>query len=57
MAVSIQSSKPLRLGDWLLDEGHVNQTQLDLALREHGRKGGLLGEVLVDLGFGREKRG
>ena len=48
MAASSQSP---RLGDWLLDQGHVSQTQLDLALREQKRKGGLLGEVLVELGF------
>jgi type IV pilus assembly protein PilB len=46
------SPKPAaRLGDWLLDQGHVTQTQLDLALREQKRKGGMLGEVLVELGF------
>lgn len=49
------SATPIRLGDWLLDEGHLTQTQLDLALREQKRKGGLLGEVLVELGFVREE--
>lgn len=46
-----QTSKPLRLGDWLLDRGLVTQTQLDLALREQKRKGWLLGEALAQLGF------
>src|SRR5258706_833034 len=40
-----------RLGDWLLDEGHLSQTQLGLALREQKRKGKLLGETLLELGF------
>src|SRR5689334_19502228 len=44
-------AQPIRLGDWLLDRGLVNQTQLDLALREQKRKGKLLGEALVELGF------
>ena len=52
MAASSQSP---RLGDWLLNEGHVSQTQLDLALREQKRKGGLLGEVLIELGFVEEQ--
>jgi type IV pilus assembly protein PilB len=49
------SSPSPRLGDWLLNQGHVSQTQLDLALREQKRKGGLLGEVLLELGFVEEE--
>jgi len=41
----------IRLGDWLLDQGHVTQGQIDLALREQKRKGKLLGDTLVELGF------
>src|SRR4051812_27736096 len=40
-----------RLGDWLLDQGHLTQTQLQLALREQKRKSKLLGETLIELGF------
>ncbi|MHB1308856.1 MAG: GspE/PulE family protein [Limisphaerales bacterium] len=40
-----------RLGAWLLDEGHLDQTQLDLALREQQRGGKRLGEALLELGF------
>ncbi len=47
--------QPARLGDWLLDQGYVTQVQLDLALREQKRKGGMLGELLVELGFVQEK--
>ena len=46
-----QPQKAIRLGDWLLDRGLATQTQLDLALREQKRKGKLLGEALVELGF------
>ena len=45
------AQKPARLGDWLLDSGYISPSQLDLALREQKRKGQLLGEALVDLGF------
>ena len=43
------NSKPL--GVRLLEEGIITESQLDLALRERKRKGAMLGEVLVDLGF------
>jgi len=42
---------PKRLGERLLESGHLSQTQLDLALREQKRRGGLIGQVLVGLGF------
>lgn len=45
------AAPPTRLGDWLLDRGHISQTQLDLAIREQKRGSRLLGEVLSDLGF------
>src|SRR5881628_707610 len=45
-------SKPQkRLGERLLEAGYISQTQLDLALREQKRRGGLIGQVLVGLGF------
>ena len=40
-----------RLGERLIDAGYLSQTQLDLALREQKRRGGLIGEVLAGLGF------
>src|SRR5437899_12079971 len=40
-----------RLGERLLEAGHLSQTQLDLGLREQKRRGGLIGQVLVGLGF------
>jgi len=46
-----QPQTAARLGDWLLDQGHLTQTQLDLALREQKRKQKLLGETLLELGF------
>lgn len=43
--------QPLRLGDWLIENGHLSQSQLDLALREQKRGCKMLGQTLVDLGF------
>src|SRR5881296_720082 len=40
-----------RLGERLLEAGYLSQTQLDLALREQKRRGGLIGQVMVGLGF------
>src|ERR1043166_4814141 len=42
---------PKRLGERLLEAGYLSQTQLDLALREQKRRGGLIGQVFVGLGF------
>src|SRR3989442_9701711 len=47
--VSARSQK--RLGERLLEAGYISQTQLDLALREQKRRGGLIGQVMVGLGF------
>lgn len=44
-------TKNMRLGDRLIAEGHINQDQLEVALHEKGKSGGLLGEILVELGF------
>ncbi len=43
--------KNMRLGDRLIAEGFIDQDQLEVALHEKNRSGGLLGEVLVELGF------
>src|SRR6266705_2823947 len=40
-----------RLGERLIEAGYLSQTQLDLALREQKRRGGLIGQVMVGLGF------
>jgi type IV pilus assembly protein PilB len=45
------AERSIRLGDWLLEQAHVTQGQIDLALREQKRKGKLLGETLIELGF------
>lgn len=39
------------LGQKLIDGGYLTEDQLELALREKKRNGGLLGEILVKLGF------
>ncbi|HVR35842.1 MAG TPA: GspE/PulE family protein [Methylomirabilota bacterium] len=49
---SLMSSEPKkRLGERLIEAGLLSQSQLDLALREQKRKGGLIGQILVELGF------
>lgn len=45
------AAPPSRLGDWLLEQGYLNENQLDLALREQKRGRKLLGEALIELGF------
>ena len=45
------SGKKVRLGDQLIEEGHITQDQLEVALYEKNKSGGMLGEILVDLGF------
>ena len=46
------NNKPL--GELLLDRGIINQAQLDQGLDIHREKGGLIGEILVELGFVKE---
>ncbi len=51
-AAAMDSQRPQkRLGERLIEAGYLSQTQLDLALREQKRRGGLIGQVLVGLGF------
>lgn len=44
-----------QLGELLLDRGVINQGQLDQALNLQRIKGGLIGEILVELGFSKEE--
>lgn len=44
-----------QLGELLIEVGAINQRQLDEALRMQKEKGGLIGEVLVGLGFIEEE--
>lgn len=43
-------AKPL-LGEILLENGEISQDQLDAALEEQKKEGGLIGIILVNLGF------
>ncbi|MDO8489230.1 MAG: hypothetical protein Q7S42_03860 [Candidatus Omnitrophota bacterium] len=43
-----------QLGELLLDRGIISQLQLDQALSFQREKGGLIGEILVELGFVKE---
>ncbi|MCS7311007.1 MAG: hypothetical protein NZ741_12390, partial [Armatimonadetes bacterium] len=40
-----------KLGEILIDLGHIDHVQLEEALQEQARSGGLLGEVLLRLGY------
>lgn len=44
-----------QLGELLVERGIINQRQLDKALVAQQEKGGLIGEILVGLGFAREE--
>ena len=46
----------LRLGDVLVQEGIITEEQLQGALSEQKRIGGLLGEVMVTLGLVTEEK-
>jgi len=48
------AARPL-LGTSLLQDGWITQEQLDLAVRESKRKGAMLGQTLIGLGFITEK--
>jgi hypothetical protein len=51
---TIPPARPL-LGATLLQDGWITQEQLDLAVRESKRKGVMLGQTLIGLGFITEK--
>ena len=42
---------PIRLGERLVQEGHISPDQLSIALTEHKKSGHKLGEILVSMGF------
>ena len=44
-----------QLGELLLDRRVINKAQLDKALNTQREKGGLLGVILVELGFAKEE--
>ncbi len=44
-----------QLGELLLEKGIINQNQLDKALKLQKEKGGLIGQILVMLGFVTEE--
>lgn len=43
-----------QLGELLIEQGVINQPQLVRALATQKEKGGLIGEILVELGFAKE---
>ena len=50
-ADTAKSQKEKGFGERLVEAGYISQTQLDLARREKKRRGGLIGQILVGLGF------
>lgn len=44
-----------QLGELLVERGIINQDQLERALRVQKEKGGLIGQILVVLGFAKEE--
>jgi type IV pilus assembly protein PilB len=44
-----------QLGELLIERGIINQRQLDKALEVQQERGGLIGEVLVELGYAKEE--
>jgi type IV pilus assembly protein PilB len=44
-----------QLGELLIERGIINNAQLDKALAIQQERGGLIGEILVELGFTREE--
>lgn len=44
-----------QLGELLIDFGVINPTQLESALQLQKQKGGLVGELLVEMGFAKEE--
>src|ERR1043166_56406 len=47
----VASKQKKRLGELLIEAGLVTQSQVDLALREQKKRGGMIGEILVAFGF------
>jgi len=45
-----------QLGTLLADEGLLTETELELALDEQRRTGRLLGQIVVDRGYGHTDR-
>jgi len=44
-----------QLGELLIQRGLINQSQLEKGLAAQREKGGLIGEILVELGFAKEE--
>lgn len=52
---SIKRIVSKQLGELLLERGVINQAQLEKALKLQKEKGGLIGQILVMLGFAKEE--
>ncbi len=52
---SIKRIVSKQLGELLLERGVIDQAQLDKAIKFQKEKGGLIGQILVSLGFAKEE--
>jgi hypothetical protein len=41
----------IKIGEYLVKGGAVTQWQLDIALKKQEKEGGLIGEILINLGY------
>lgn len=53
--MSIRRIIKSQLGELLIEQGLMDQSQLDNALKIQKEKGGLIGEILVELGYAKEE--
>ncbi|MDO8580487.1 MAG: hypothetical protein Q7S13_03310 [Candidatus Omnitrophota bacterium] len=50
-----KKTTPKQLGELLIERGIINRDQLGIAIEHQKKKGGLLGEILVELKFATEQ--
>ncbi len=50
-AIISEPQKHVRMGEKLIEKGIITEDQLEVALHEQKSSGGMLGEILVELGF------
>lgn len=55
MAIPLRRINPKQLGELLVERSIINQAQLDRALEVQKEKGGMIGEILVNLGMAKEE--
>ena len=51
----VRKTSTKQLGELLMERGIINQDQLNIAIEQQKKQGGLIGKILVDLNFSTEK--